>query len=312
MTTVLFHFGATAALRSRLAPLLEGLDVRWCAEDDEERFAAMLVDTEVLWHVLRPITAADMERAPKLRLIQKLGSGVNTIDLDAARQRGIAVANMPGANAPAVAEATVALMLACLRRLVVLDRRTRAGQGWPIDTELAGSVGELGARTVGLIGYGAIAQRVERVLTALGSRVVHTTSGRDGSDSWRTLDALLAESDIVSLHLPLTGTTQRLIGESQLHRMRPGAILINTSRGGIVDEAALVTSLRTGQLGGAGLDVFAVEPIEAGNPLLELDHVVVQPHVAWLTAETFKRCTAIAAENARRLALGREVAFRVL
>ncbi|MDL4770838.1 NAD(P)-dependent oxidoreductase [Actinomadura xylanilytica] len=301
---VLFHFAPTDVLRARLEPRLDGLDVRWCAEHDEERFAALLPETDALWHVLRPITAADLARAPRLGLIQKLGSGVNTIDLDRARAAGIAVANMPGANAPAVAEAALTLMLAALRRVVPLDAATRRGAGWPIDTTLPERVGEIGGRTVGLVGHGAIARRLEAPLVALGAAVVwHSPSGSAADPGWRPLDALLAESDIVSLHLPLTASTERLIDARRLALMRPGAVLVNTSRGGVVDEPALVEALRT-RLGAAGLDVFAAEPIDPANPLLGLDNVVALPHVAWLTAETMDRCVDIAADNTRRLASG--------
>ncbi|MFC6884577.1 MULTISPECIES: 2-hydroxyacid dehydrogenase [Actinomadura] len=309
---VLFHFAAGPALRERLAPRLDGLDVRWCAEDDEERFAELLPDTDVLWHVLRPITAADMDRAPDLKLIQKLGSGVNTIDLDHARARGVAVCNMPGANAQAVAETALTLMLAALRRVVPLDAATRAGRGWPIDTSLPERVGEIGGRTVGLVGHGAIARRLEAPLAALGATVRwHSPSGTDADEGWRPLDALLAESDIVSLHLPLTPSTQNLIDARRLALMKPGAILVNTSRGGVVDEPALVEALRT-RLGAAGLDVFATEPVDPSNPLLALDNVVALPHVAWLTAETLDRCVDIAASNTHRTATATPLAHQVI
>ena len=214
---------------------------------------------------------------------------------------------MPGVNAAAVAESTVALMLASLRRLVELDRRTRAGHGWPIDTSLAATVGELGDCTVGLIGYGNIARRVEHVLRAFGSTVIHTASRADGEDSYRTLDELLAASHLVSVHIPLTDATHGMLGAAQLELMRPGAILVNTARGEIVDEAALVAALRSGRLGAAGLDVFHSEPLDASSPLIELDNVVIQPHVAWLTSGTMHRCTAIAADNARRMARGDDI-----
>ena len=281
--------------------------MRWCAEHDEQRFAELLADSEALWHVLRPITAADMDRAPRLRLIQKLGIGVNTIDLDSARARGIAVANMPGVNAPAVAESSVALMLAASRRLVELDRRTRTGRGWPIDTSLAATVGELGDSTVGLIGYGNIARRVEHILRAFGTTVIHTAAHDDGEDTYRTLDELLTASDVVSVHIPLTDVTHGMLGAAQLELMRPGSVLVNTARGEIVDEPALVAALRSGRLGAAGLDVFASEPLDASSPLIELDNVVIQPHVAWLTSGTIHRCTAIAADNTRRMNHGDEI-----
>ncbi|MFT3855634.1 MAG: NAD(P)-dependent oxidoreductase [Ilumatobacteraceae bacterium] len=305
MTRVLYHLDADEALRAALGPLLDGLDVEWCAEDDEARLAELLATTEVWWHVLRPITAADIERAPNLRLIQKLGAGVNTIDLDAARARGITVCNLPGANAVAVAESTVAMILAALRRHTELDRRTRAGHGWPIDVRLAGTVRELGDCTIGLVGHGHIARQVEQRLASLGAgAVLHHTRADDGMPAWRTLPALLGECDVVSLHIPLTPETTGLLGPAQLAAMKPGAILVNTSRGGVVDEPALIDALQRGHLGGAALDVFAAEPIDPGNPLLALDNVLVQPHVAWLTTGTVRRCTGLAAANARRLAAG--------
>ena len=305
---ILYHLDAGPALRTTLAPLLDGLDVEWCAEADTARLAALLPDVEVWWHVLRPITAADIDGAPKLRLIHKLGVGVNTIDLDAARRRGITVCNMPGANAVAVAESTLALILAALRRHTELDRRTRAGHGWPLDVGLAATVRELAECTVGLIGHGHIARQVEERLTALGATVVHHTRSDDGTPTWRTLPALLVASDVVSLHVPLTDATRGLVGAEELAAMRPGAILVNTSRGDVVDEPALVDALVRGHLGGAALDVFAAEPVDPANPLLQLDNVVVQPHVAWLTSGTIRRCTALAADNARRLAAGEPLA----
>lgn len=310
---VLFHFDGSDRLRERLDPLLTGLDVRWCPEHDEARLRALLPETDVLWHVLRPVTAADIALAPDLALIQKLGSGVNTIDLDAARERGIAVSNMVGANAQAVAEGALMLMLAVLRRVVPLDAATRSGTGWPIDPTLADRIGEIAGRTVGLVGHGQIARALEAPLVALGARVLHTTgSRRDGDEAWRSLDELLAESDVVSLHLPLTAATRGLLGARRLARMKPGAVLVNTARGGLVDEAALVDALESGQLGGAGLDTFDTEPVPAGNRLLSLANVVATPHVAWLTAETVERCVRIAADNCRRLSEGREIVNVVL
>ena len=171
------------------------------------RFYRELPQAEVIWHVLRPLSAADLERAPRCRLVHKLGAGVNTIDVDAASRLGIAVANMPGANAASVAEGAVLLMLAALRRLPELDRATRAGSGWPSDPSLGETVRDIGGCTVGLIGYGNIAKRVETIVTAMGADVLHTSTGDDGHPGWRSLPDLLAASDIVSLHLPLTAQT---------------------------------------------------------------------------------------------------------
>lgn len=287
-----------------------GLDVVSCSEQDDERFAELLPDAEVIWHVLRPLTAADMDRAPKLRLIQKLGTGVNTIDLDAAEQRGIAVANMPGQNAQAVAETSLLLMLAALRRVVPFDAATRRGAGWPADRALVG--GELAGRTVGLLGGGEIATLLRGMLEAIGARVRYTSRRpRPGDPAWRELDELLRSSDIVSVHVPLTDETHHLLDAERLALLPDGAIVVNTARGAVIDEKALVAALRTGHLSGAGLDVFETEPADAGNPLLALDNVVVMPHVAWLTRETWDRYFAVAVENCHRLARGDDLLHRV-
>jgi phosphoglycerate dehydrogenase-like enzyme len=287
------------------------LDIVSCSEQDDARFAELLPDAEVIWHVLRPLTAADMDRAPKLKLIQKLGTGVNTIDLDAAAERGIAVSNMPGRNAQAVAETSLLLMLSTLRRIVPFDARTRRGEGWPADRSLVG--GEVAGRTIGLLGGGEIATLLRGMLEAIGATVLYTSKRpRPGDPAWRELDELLRVSDIVSVHIPLTDETHHLLDAERLALLPRGAVVVNTARGAVIDEPALVAALESGHLGGAGLDVFEKEPVGAGNPLLALDNVVVMPHVAWLTGETWDRYFAVAAENCRRLARGDDILHRVV
>lgn len=308
---VLAHFESGNKVLEFLAPLTEWLDIRYCAEDDDETFYRELPVAEVIWHVLRPLSGDDLAKASRLRLVHKMGAGVNTIDVNVATARGIAVANMPGANAASVAEGAVLLMLAALRRLPELDRATRAGGGWPSDPTLGETVRDVGGCTVGLIGYGNIAKRVERIVAAMGtepSKVLHTSTSDDGHPGWRSLHDLLTVSDIVSLHLPLTERTAGLLDCDTLGRMKSGAVLVNTSRGPIVDEGALVEALRSGQLAAAGLDVFAVEPVPAGNPLLELDNVVLTPHVSWYTADTMRRYLECAVDNCARLRDGRDLA----
>ncbi|MBW8483079.1 NAD(P)-dependent oxidoreductase [Actinomadura parmotrematis] len=287
-----------------------GLDVASCPEQDDERFASLLPDAEVIWHVLRPLGAADFDRAPKLRLVQKLGTGVNTIDLDAAAERGIAVANMPGANAQAVAETALLLALAALRRVRAFDALTRAGRGWPAPPSLTG--GELGGRTVGLLGGGRIATLLRGMVEAVGARALFTTrTPRPSDPSWRPLDGLLRESDVLSVHVPLTAETHHLLDARRLALLPEGAIVVNTARGAVVDEAALVAALASGRLAGAGLDVFEREPAAASNPLFALDNVVTMPHASWLTHETWARYFEVAAENCRRLAAGAPLLHRV-
>lgn len=315
MQRVVFHYEASPALAARLAALRgEGLKVVVVASTDRSGLPAALREAEVLWHVLTPCTAEMIEAAPRLRLIQKIGVGVNTIALDAARARGIAVCNMPGTNTAAVAEMTLALMLACLRRLPQLDRDTRKGLGWQRPVDEMDRFGEIGGRTVGLVGYGAVPQRLAPVLAALGAKLLYwNRSPRpDAVAEHVPLRELLERSDIVSLHLPLVPETERLIDGKALERMKPGAILVNTARGGLVDEPALVEALRSGHLGAAGLDVFAQEPLPSRHPLYALDNVVLAPHLAWLTSETLERSLTLAVENCRRLRDGAPLLHRVV
>jgi phosphoglycerate dehydrogenase-like enzyme len=308
---VLAHFVPGPKVLEFLAPEADWLDIRWCPEDDDVAFYRELPDADVIWHVLRPLSGDDLLRATRLRLVHKFGAGVNTIDVDTAARRGIAVANMPGANAPSVAEGAVLLMLATLRCLPVLDRATREGRGWPSDPALGETVRDIGACTVGLVGYGSIAKHVAGIVAAMGATVLHTSTRDDGLPGWRPLQELLAASDIVSLHLPLTDTTRGLVDRDALAHMKPGAVLINTSRGAIVSESALIDALRDGRLGGAGLDVFDVEPVPPDNPLLGLDNVVLTPHVTWYTVDTMRRYLVEAVANCRRLHDGEQLAHVV-
>jgi phosphoglycerate dehydrogenase-like enzyme len=308
---VVFHYAAGPDLAARLAAL-SGLRVTVCPEPDDAGFLAAMADAEVLWHVLKPCTAAVIAAAPKLRLIQKIGIGVNTIDLVAAKSKKIPVCNLPGTNSRAVAEMALLLMLATLRRLPQFDAALRAGT-WSADPAVQDRLSELGGRTVGLVGYGAVPRVLAPMLAALGCRVLYTdqTKMPDAVGEYRSLSTLLAEADILSLHVPLTSDTERMIDAAALARMKPGAVLINTARGGLVDQIALAEALAAGRLGAAGLDVFDHEPVDPTEKLLRLPNVVVTPHVAWLTTGTFDRSLSIAAENCRRLADGRELLHRV-
>ncbi len=306
---VLAHFVPGPKVLDFLAPETDWLDIRWCTDD--ETFYRELPEAEVVWHVLRPLSAADLARATRARLVHKFGAGVNTIDVDAATEHGIAVANMPGANAPSVAEGTLLLMLAALRRLPVLDRATRDGRGWPSNPQLGETVRDIGACTVGLVGYGNVAKQVANIVAAMGAAVLHTSTRDDGLPGWRPLSELVAASDIVSLHLPLTADTEGLIDRAAIAGMKPGAVLVNTSRGPIVDEDALAEALRDGRLSAAGLDVFGVEPVPPDNPLLGLDNVVLTPHVTWYTVDTMRRYLSEAVANCRRIRDGQRLAHVV-
>lgn len=310
------HYRASAGFRAALARYAAdgAIEAVVVDETDEAGFVREIANADVLLHVLKPVTPAMIAAAPRLKLIQKLGVGVNTIDLAAARSAGLAVANMPGVNSQAVAEMTLALMLAVLRRLTYLDPLTRRGEGWAPDPEIIDGVGEIAGRTVGFVGYGASASRLGPALAALGAQVIYTARSAKPEAAGRfvSLPTLLAQADIVSLHVPLTPETKGLIDAAALAAMKPRAILINTARGDLVDEAALLAALGSGRLGGAGLDVFTLEPVDPANPLLALSNVVVSPHMAWLTPETLDRSLAVAFENCRRLKSGQPLLNQVI
>jgi phosphoglycerate dehydrogenase-like enzyme len=308
------QYRASAGFRAALeAARPEWLSLAVVDETDRAGFVRQIADADVLLHVLEPVDDSAMASAPRLRLIQKIGVGVNTIDVESARRRGIAVCNMPGSNSQAVAEAALLLMLAALRRAVPFDRATRAGRGWRIEPEAFDGVGELGGRAVGLVGNGAVPRRLAPVLRALGAEVLCTSRSpvADPVGHWLPLPELLRAADVISLHVPLTAATERMIDAAALGAMKPGAVLVNTARGGLVDEAALLAALRSGHIAAAGLDVFAREPADAGNPLFALDSVVVLPHVAWLTPETLDRSIHVAIENCRLLRAGDPLLHRV-
>jgi phosphoglycerate dehydrogenase-like enzyme len=309
------HYRATPGFREKVSALEnDWLRIAVVEETDREMFAREIHDADVLLHVLERVTAASFDLAPKLRLIQKLGVGVDTIDLDAAKRRGVAVCNMPGANTRAVAELTVLLMLATLRRLTELDVQTRTGNGWALDSGLLDDLGELGGRTVGLVGFGAVGQCLAPMLRAIGAHVLYTR--RHGSPQQHarfvSFPDLLRSADVVSLHVPLTSETAGMMNDHAFAAMKPGAILINTARGGLVDYQGLYRALVSGRLRGAGLDVFDAEPATGSNPLFRLPNVIVTPHLAWFTSETLNRGLVVFSQNCRRLRDGGPLLHRVI
>ena len=309
---VLLHHEAGPSLLGQLADRVgEDVTVVSCPVSDRRRFQDELATTDVLFHSLDPVTDEVMSWAPRLRLIQKLGVGVNTIDLEAARRRSVMVANLPGVNRQAVAEHALLLMLAALRRLPILHRATAEGRGWELPPSATDGLGELGGRRVGFVGFGAIPQSLAPVLTALGCEVVHHRRTRD-LPGWLPLEELLSVSDVISVHLPSTPETAGLLDRDRLSLCKHTAVLINTGRGEVIDEQALIGALRSGGIAAAGLDVFEREPPYPSNELLGLPNVVLTPHVAWLTAETFGRCLDRGLANARLVRDGHEPMHRIV
>jgi D-3-phosphoglycerate dehydrogenase len=226
--------------------------------------------------------------APRLKVIARLGVGLDNIDLDACRRRGITVANVPGGNANAVAELALALMLSVLRRIPVMDARIRRGV-WDRFTGR-----ELTGKTVGLVGFGATSRALARRLRGFDVKLLVSDPALDAAEAAEvgaveaTVPDLLAGSDVVSLHAPHTPATHHMAGAAFFRAMKESAVFVNTSRGGLVDEAALHHALRTGEIAGAGLDVWEVEPVPADNPLLRLDTVVATTHGAADTLEAYR------------------------
>jgi len=301
----ILHHDAGPDFRTMLAAFRDRLNIAVVRPGQEDAHVADLAEAEVLLHVLAPVSAAMMDCMPRLRLVQKIGVGTDAIDIQAARQRGIAVANMPGTNTIAVAEMTLLLMLAALRRLVSLSRLASTPTGWIEAGALGERLGEINGRTIGLLGYGAVARHITPILTALGGQVIaHTRNPIEANIPMLPLDDVLERSDILSLHLPARPETRHILSRNAFQRMKRGVVLINTARGSLIDQDALFDALESGHVAAAGLDVFAMEPPAETDRLLNHTAVITTPHVAWLTPETLARSLEVAAQNALRLNSG--------
>jgi D-3-phosphoglycerate dehydrogenase len=279
------------------------------ASGDVDELVLALRGAEVAVTQMAPFTERVLDAADALRLIAVGRGGPVNVNLDAAAARGIAVSSTPGRNAPAAAEMAVTLMLAALRRLPEVHASMRAGE-WRSDLYAYDACGyELDGATVGLVGYGAIGRRVARVLVAFGARVlVSDPYVDDPGVELVELDELLARSRVVSLHARLTPETQGLIGARELALLPAGAVLVNTARGGLVDEDALVDALASGRLGAAGLDVYAVEPPPRHARIRRAPRVVLAPHLAGATRQTAERAIAMVADEVARYVNGEPLA----
>ena len=262
-------------LIERLAGVQAVLNVRSSVEFDAEVFAA----------------------CPDLRVLSLWGTGTDHVDLDAASGHGVIVTNTPGVSAVAMAEHTLALMLSVSRDIPRLDMKTKRG-GWP-----RGFVTQLHGKTLGVVGLGAIGLQTARVARGIGMRVIAWTRRPEGKPleglgvELVELEELYRRSDVVSLHVRLTRETTGMIGRRELGVMKRTAILVNTARGAVVDETALVEALRSGGIGGAGLDVFQTEPLPEGHPLSDLPNVVLTPHSGGVTAEALEAGLHMAVDN---------------
>lgn len=287
-------------------------------DSTEEEIAAASPEAEGLFvDAITPVTASLMDRLPKLRLIHSEGVAYDRIDLDAARQRNIYVCNNKGCNAGAVAEQAILLMLMLLRRALPGDRAVRQGRQMEMKEQcMTEGLTELSACKVGLVGFGDIARATAERLAPFGCELYYYTRHRRTPEEERKygvtylpLEELAAACDIVSLHCAVTDETRNMVDDALLRRMKPTAYLVNTARGDLVDNAALVRALTEGRIAGAGLDTLAPEPVPDGHPLTVLpqeiqDRVALAPHLGGITEASFRRAHAHMWRNAERLAAG--------
>ena len=275
--------------------------------DRRAELAAGLENADAL--IVRNRTQVDAEllaAAPRLKVVGRLGVGLDNIDLPLCRERGVVVIPATGANAAAVAEYVLCTAMMLLRGAYRSSAAVAAGQ-WPRQSLSEGR--EIGGKEIGIVGFGGIGRLTARLAGALGMRVA-ACDPEIAADSplWRSeaalrleLHELLERADVVSLHIPLTPATRGLIGAAQLALMKRDAVLINSARGGTVDEAALAAALRAGQLGGAALDVFADEPLAPGSPLADCPNLILTPHIAGVTREANQRVSSLIAERVAAL-----------
>ncbi|MFB8344589.1 NAD(P)-dependent oxidoreductase [Brucella cytisi] len=279
-------------IREEIGRLLPaGWQLSCTASNDESDREAAAANADIAMIIGTGIDRSLLEKAPKLRFVQKLGAGVDNVDPVACQQHGVGVARLQAGNAGQVAEHTIMLMLAALRRLPYFDSKTREGrwlraQGRATQRQLAG-------KTVGIIGLGAIGKEVARRLAGFDVDVIYYDIRRPDKETEARLNVrfsdfpdLLSGSDIVSLHTPLTAQTLNMLDARHIDMMKPGATIVNCARGGLIDEDALRRALDSGTVFAAGLDTFSVEPLR-GSPLLDRDEVVLTPHLAGATLENF-------------------------
>ena len=299
---------AVRALMTAQKP--ECLELVFAESPEEAERVARARDADYLLCSWTPVSGQVIRAGERLKLIQKYGIGVDKIDLQAAASRGIPVCIAAGVNAVAVAETAITLMLAVYKRLCAAHNTLRAGQ-W-LKWELRTGCYELWNKTVGLVGCGHIGQAVgKRLSHGFECRVLYYDTIRLGEETeaalgmkYTPLEPLLRQSDIVSLHVPLTPETRGLIDARTLPWMKSTAVLINTARGGVVDEPALIEALRNGTIAAAGLDVFAKEPPDRDNPLLQMENVVATPHNGGGTVDTMIRIFGHAFDNILRVERG--------
>lgn len=266
--------------------------------------AQRIGDAQIVLTNKTPVTREVIMSCPHMKYVGVMATGYNVVDVEAAAEYGVIVTNVPAYSTQAVAQHTIALLLASASCVAAYDARVRQGD-WTRSQDFClfdAPMEELAGKTMGLIGFGSIGQAVARAALALGMRViVHTRTEREGWPEVEFVgrDELFARSDVISLHCPLTAQTQGIISEQAIARMKPGVRVINTARGGLIDEAAMAAALKSGHVACFMADVLSSEPPAADNPLLSAPGTIITPHVAWAARQTRERLRDVVAANVR-------------
>ena len=282
-----------------------------CAPDE---IVPRIAGAEIIFVNKTPITADTLNRCPSIRFIGILATGFNIVDIKTARERGVPVANIPSYGTDAVAQHVFALLLEICNHVSIHDTAVKKGE-WASSLDFCiwkTQLIELAGKTMGIIGFGRIGRAVAKIAGAFGMNVlVYDINPIPASDSGPAccvnIDECLSGADVISLHCPLTPETEGIINRDNIAKMKSNAILINTSRGGLVNESDLADALNSGRIYAAAVDVVSVEPIQSGNPLLKAKNIIITPHIAWAPKEARIRLMNIAADNLEAFLQGRPI-----
>lgn len=308
-TTVLYLDKVSAPMEKLALDIIaqEGIELKFLNPNEGPK--GTLEDAHYVLATNFLVTPEVIDQAKSLKMIQRTGVGYDNVDIEYAKSKGLPVSITLGTNASSVAELVIAYMLSLYRKIILLDRQSKAGvwDSWKYRHESF----ELLGKTVGVVGSGTIGREVMKRLSPFGVKLIYYDVAQLPGEkekelgiSYRSLEDLLCESDIVTLHVPWLESTRNMLNRERIAMMKPGAVLINTARGPVVDEKALIEALKEGRIGGAGLDVFDPEPFTADSEILKFDNVITTPHVGAATLDNYQRVFTFCTENIQRVERG--------